>query len=90
VVWSCNVAGTGTLKFDEVAKSLGKRELNIPSFILFPFCELLWKMGIIRFPSSILNLIKYPWVGDISNLQEKYGYIPRHSSREALNQFVKG
>lgn len=84
-----NVAGDGVLKYSEVIKILGRRELPLPARLLYPTTEILWKLGIFQFPSSLIDLVRYPWVADTTKLKKVYGYQPLHSSREALEQLAE-
>ena len=83
-----NVAGEGTVTYTDLAKIMGKRVLAFPAFILYPLVDILWKMRILKFPSNLIDLIRYPWVGDITKLKEHHGYTPVHTSEEAIRQFA--
>lgn len=84
-----NVAGEGTLRYSEVVRTLGRIRIPLPSFVLYPFVWLLWHLRIFKFPPSLLDLIRYPWVGDITRLRETFGFKPTHTSRQALEQFAR-
>ncbi len=88
--WSgvVNVSGSGTVKYSELIKTLGRKGLPLPAWLLYPITEILWKLRLLKFPASLIDLIRYPWVGDISLLREKYGFTPRHSSEDALRQLA--
>lgn len=83
-----NVAGDGVIKYSELIKLIGKKKLVLPAWVLYPVCELLWRCRAIKFPSSLIDLIRFPWVADTSRLKEVYGYHPRDSSMNALRQFL--
>ncbi len=83
-----NVAGGGVLKYSEIIKILGRREITLPAWILYPLVEILWKLRIFKFPSSLIDLIRYPWTADTARLKEQFKYIPGLSSKEALEQFA--
>ncbi|OGN11712.1 MAG: hypothetical protein A3C71_02970 [Candidatus Yanofskybacteria bacterium RIFCSPHIGHO2_02_FULL_43_15c] len=83
-----NVAGDGTVKYSEVVRVLGRREICLPAWLLYPVTEILWKLGIFKFPSSLIDLVRYPWVADTTKLKKEYGYQPLHTSREALVQLA--
>lgn len=88
--WSgvVNVAGSGVVKYSEMIQIMGKRELCLPSWILYPATELLWRLRLFKFPSSLLGLIRYPWMTDTNKLRKKYNYEVRYSSRDALEHFI--
>lgn len=92
--WSgpVNVAGTGTLPYSEVIKLLGRKQIELPADALYKLCDIGWKVrvgdrSLLKFPSSLIDMIRYPWVGDISLLKNKYKYEPRYSSVDAIMQF---
>lgn len=92
--WSgpVNVAGTETLPYSEVIKLLGRKQVELPAEVLYKLCDIGWKIRIgdkslLKFPSSLIDMIRYPWVGDISLLKNKYKYEPRYSSVDAILQF---
>lgn len=84
-----NVAGEGTLPYSQVVRALGRVRIPLPAFVLYPFVWLLWHLRIFKFPPSLLDLIRYPWVGDITRLREEFGFKPKHTSRQALEQFAR-
>lgn len=89
--WSgvVNTAAPDEIKYSEVIKLLGRKEICLPSSLLYASVWIGWQLRIIKFPPSLLNLIMYPWITDTSKLREIYGYKVKYSSREALEQFAK-
>lgn len=85
-----NVAGEGTVPYTSQAKIMGRRVLALPAWLLYPAVDLLWRLHILKFPGSLIDMIRYPWVGDITKLKEEYGFTPKHSSEEALLMFKEG
>ena len=83
-----NCAGDGTLRYSEVIRAGGKHPLPIPAAILYPLTNLLWKVRLSPFPAGILDLIRYPWVGDTSRLKSHFGFAPQYSTRQALEAFL--
>jgi UDP-glucose 4-epimerase len=84
-----NVAGEGTVRCSELIEAMGRKELAWSEKILYPAVSALWNMRILDFPPSLLDLIRYPWVADISRLKDEFGFTPKHTSREALDQFAR-
>lgn len=86
--WSgvVNVAGDGVVRYSEIIRLLGKKEIVLPAWLLKTVCAALWKLRLIDFPPEILKLIMYPWVGDILKLRHKFGYKTKHSSTSAVLQ----
>ncbi len=83
-----NVAGDGTLRYSEVARILGKRTIALPESILYPVTDLAWRFHLSPFPNGVLELIKLPWVTDITRLKNVFGYTPTISSLGALQEFA--
>jgi UDP-glucose 4-epimerase len=83
-----NVAGDGVVRFNEVVRAIGKRPLAIPAALLYPTTGLLWRLRLAPFPAGILDMIRYPWVADNSRLKTAFAYIPRLTSKEALEEFA--
>jgi UDP-glucose 4-epimerase len=84
----CNCAGDGAMRFSEIVRAGGKRPLPVPAFLLYRLTALLWKLRLSPFPAGTLDLIRYPWVADNSLLKNRFGYIPAHSSQDALQSFL--
>lgn len=87
-----NAAGEGTLPYSEVIRIFGREKIELPEAVLRRLCQLGWNLRIgdksfLKFPPSLIDLIQYPWVGDIGLLQNKYDYKPLYSSVDALLQF---
>jgi UDP-glucose 4-epimerase len=83
-----NCAGPNVLRYSEVVRASGKRSWALPAPILYPLTNLLWKLRLSPFPAGILDLIRYPWVGDITRLKTTFGYTPQHTSQQALESFL--
>jgi len=79
-----NLAGTGTIRLSELVKAIKKRMLWLPASILYSAVGMLWKLRLVSFPASILDFVRYPWVGSIEKFQKAYDFPIRHSSEEAL------
>ena len=84
-----NCAGDGALRYTEVVRASGKRPWALPAAVLYPLTDLLWRLRLSPFPAGILDLIRYPWVGDTTRLKSAFGYTPQHTSRQALDAFLK-
>jgi UDP-glucose 4-epimerase len=83
-----NCAGDSTLRYTEVVRAGGKRPWPLPATILYPLTNFLWRARLCPFPAGILDLIRYPWVADTTRLKREFGYIPQHTSRQALDKFL--
>lgn len=63
--------------------------------VLHPFAY--WSMGILNgtplktaqyFPLDV-DYLRYRWVGDLTKMNQSFGWVPQHSAAEALAEFVK-
>jgi UDP-glucose 4-epimerase len=86
-----NIVGKGTLKWKEVIKMGGKPALSIPSFIIYPVMNAGWKLRfpLIESPADILDFIKYPWVASGQKAKKELGFVPKYSTKEALEIFLE-
>jgi len=82
-----NITGKGVLPLSRVLKLAGKLTVPIPSPILYPFVQLMWYAGIFGAPSSRLDFLKYLSIAD-GERAKRIGFLPRHSSEEALLAFL--
>lgn len=85
-----NVAGDGTILYSEMVHAVGKRPLALPAAILYPLAAVLWALRVAPFPTGMLDMIRYPWVGDNTRLKKDFGYAPRWNSLQALDSFIAG
>jgi UDP-glucose 4-epimerase len=85
-----NCSGDGIIRYSELARALGKRPLFVPAFLIYPLTALLWKLRLAPFPAGVLDMIRFPWVVDSTRLKTAFGYMPRRSSREALDEYLTG
>lgn len=83
-----NVAGEGTIRYSEMVRAVGKRPLPLPAVILYPLAAALWALHFAPFPPGMLDIIRYPWVGDNTRLKKVFGYVPRMNSVQALDSFI--
>jgi len=84
-----NAAGSGVLLYKEVCRLAGKPCLALPAALLYPLVAIGWRLRLLRFPPGLLDYIRYSWVADTARLTEELGFRPRHSSREALADYLE-
>ncbi len=85
-----NCSGDGVVPFSELARALGKKPLPLPENLIYPIVALLWSLHLSPFPAGVLDMVRYPWVVDSTRLKTDFGYTPRHTSRQALEAYIKG
>jgi len=87
-----NLAADGTMTFDEMLRILGGWPLKIPVWLLWPMNNLMWHLRITfmtEFPSSSLNLIRYPWIASNEKVKRELGYEFKYTTREAFEDFAR-
>jgi UDP-glucose 4-epimerase len=87
-----NLAADGTMTFDEMLRILGGWPLKIPVWLLWPMNNLMWHLRVTfmtEFPSSSLNLIRYPWIASNDKVKRELGYEFKYTTREAFEDFAR-
>jgi len=82
-----NVAGDGVIRFKDLVGRMGKKPLPLPAFLIYSVTSILWSLRLAPFPAGILDLIRFPWVGDNTRLKTDFGHTPRLTSEQALESF---
>ena len=87
-----NVAGEGTMEFGEMVGKLGNHAVRLPFRLLYILNNLAWLMRmhfLTEFPSTGLNLIKYPWLATSERLIAETGFEFEYDTRSAFDDFVR-
>jgi UDP-glucose 4-epimerase len=87
-----NLASDGTMTFDEMLRVLGNRPIKLPASILYPLTCLMWFLRIkfiTEFPSSALNMTRYPWIASNEKLRKELNYEFKYTTKEAFEDFAK-
>lgn len=84
-----NVAGDGVMRYSEVCRAAGRPCLALPAGLLAPVVAALWALRLLPFPAGLLDYIRYPWVADNARLKAHFGYVPRHTTRDAFGAWVE-
>ena len=84
-----NMGGLGTIQYSELIKHLRKPGLFLPSWVVYPFLGVCWKLRLLPFPPSILDFVRYPWVASIEKFQSTHSFPIQHSSEEALLAYAR-
>ena len=84
-----NVVGEGVVFYQELAKIIKSRLVNLPAVLAYPLVQLTWELGIQRESTSCgLDLIRYPIILDSSRFRQMTGYRFWHTSLETVTAFA--
>jgi UDP-glucose 4-epimerase len=83
-----NVAGEGVITLSQAVRLMGKPPAPVVLPLASPLSDLLRRLGAVDFPADQLALLVYGRGVDTSRLAEEFAWRPRHSSRDALLEFV--
>ena len=83
-----NLAGDGALTIHQIATALGKRTVDWPAPVLKAVLAAGSALGIGRYGPEQLDFLRYRPVLRNTALKERFGYVPRKSSRQAFDAFV--
>ena len=87
-----NLAADGTMTFGEMLRILGGWPIRIPAWLLWPLNNLMWFLRVrfvTEFPSSSLNLTRYPWIASNDKVKKELGYTFKYTTREAFEDFAR-
>lgn len=83
-----NVAGDGTVRYTDMVRAVGKQPLALPAGLIYRLAGVMWKLRLAPFPPGMLDMIRYPWVGDNARLKNDFGFAPQLDTRQSLDAFV--
>lgn len=78
-----NVAGEGTIPYEEAIRRAGGRPVPIPSLPAYIAVSLLWRLRLI-FPQHLMDYFRYPTVIDDSAFRKELGFEPLHNTLDTL------
>ncbi|HPS93875.1 MAG TPA: SDR family oxidoreductase [Deltaproteobacteria bacterium] len=87
-----NLAADGTMTFGEMLRILGGWPIRVPAWLLWPLNNLMWFLRVrfvTEFPSSSLNLTRYPWIASNDKVKRELGYTFKYTTREAFEDFAR-
>jgi UDP-glucose 4-epimerase len=85
-----NIAGDGTLTTGEVARMIGTKLIPLPSWILYPLLELLWRLHFpgIEVNRGYLDYVRYAFVAGTEKARKGMDFRPEYSSLETVQDTV--
>ena len=85
-----NVAGPGSVRWGEVASLAGKRLIRLPAPLAYGLTGLAWRVRAQSdSPSVGLDFVRWPWTVSTAKLTAETGYACRHTSRDALDAYLR-
>ena len=84
-----NVAGDGALTIYELAKLSGKKCVNFPIWLIKGLLMIFKKIGLSRSGPEVVNFLLYRPVLSNEKLKKVFGYIPRMTSKEVFEYFLR-
>lgn len=87
-----NVAGDGTITFEEMLRMLGNFRLGSHWPVMYAVNHLAWLLRltfITEVPSPALRMIRHPWLASAKKLRAETGYEFAYDSRGAFQDFAE-
>ncbi len=82
-----NIAGEGVLPLSKVIRLVGRQKLPLTRPMARLTLGALWAARRGAVPASFLDYVQYACVGDTERSRMLLGFVPLHSSREAIAEF---
>jgi UDP-glucose 4-epimerase len=83
-----NVVGDGVLPLSTVIKLAGRLALPIPHPVAHTMGAALWMAQIVEAPPSFLHYLRFICVADGAQAEDKLGFRPAYTTREAILDFT--
>lgn len=85
-----NVAGSGVLLLSQAVRRAGRLPVPVPQPLASSLGALVRRAGTVDFSPEQLRLLAYGRVVDTSAAAAELGFVPRYSTAEAFDDFVRG
>ncbi|RFU23296.1 NAD-dependent epimerase/dehydratase family protein [Geodermatophilus marinus] len=84
-----NVGGSGTLLLSQVIRRLGRLQLPLPAPALGSVGRLTRRLGLVDYSPEQMRFLNFGRVVDTTVLRREFGYTPRYSTAEALDDYAR-
>ena len=84
-----NVSGAGVVALAQAVRRAGRPMLRLPAPALRRGGELVRRLGVADFSPEQIELLRHGRAVDASKVEAELGWRPRHTSIEALDDFVR-
>jgi UDP-glucose 4-epimerase len=85
-----NATADGVVTLSQAVRMCGKLPAPVPLPFAAPVAGALRRFGLVDFPSDQLRFLVYGRVADNTRLKDRFGYTPRLTTRQALEEYVRG
>jgi UDP-glucose 4-epimerase len=85
-----NVAGDGVVLLSQALRVVGKLPLPVILPLVSPMANAFRRFGVVDFATDQLRYLLYGRVADNGRMKREFGYAPRFSTKEALQDFARG
>ena len=85
-----NLAGPGTMKISDLARSLGWWALPVPATLIGPLDEVLSRLPGLPAEFAWLTAFRTPVVMDTRKAREELGWSPAYDCRDTLAGMIRG
>ena len=84
-----NAAPSGTVPIKSALKASVPLTIPVNGVLQKPVRSLLWRAGLSEFPGEAMDRIKYNWTVSNDRSSKEFGFIPGHTSPQALKAFME-
>ncbi|HMN64307.1 MAG: SDR family oxidoreductase [Burkholderiaceae bacterium] len=84
-----NLAGDGAMTIQQIAERLGKRCVTLPASLLGAALAVLKRLGLTRYGPEQVRFLRYRPVLDNTRLKRDFGYLPRLSSAQTFDLWLR-
>jgi UDP-glucose 4-epimerase len=83
-----NIAPTSSIPLQAALHLADKIPVPVPHPVAYAASEMLWATGLAEAPGAFVDYVRFLFVADGSKAQCELGFTARHSSREALRDYL--
>ena len=84
-----NLAGDGAMTIQQIAERLGKRCVTLPASLLGAALAVLKRLRLTRYGPEQVRFLRYRPVLDNTRLKHDFGYLPRLSSAQTFDLWLR-
>jgi len=83
-----NIAPRGVLPLATAIYLSGKVKAPVPHLAAYWTVDALYAAGLVEAPAGFIDYVRYPCIADGAKAERELGFVPRYSSREALDSYI--